>query len=195
MPWTDSERQSISNGSDARAGELIIRQLYRAAGCPQLVTNEERFRKCRCNGGCSKEDAAGSNLCGRCTGCTSNDCCTMGSRSDSGSQEDEDGPSGPSPTPKERRDPMGIWTTPEADKPREMEPAAQWGQPMQRRAIRRLRAGLRRSRMMKWRTKANARKYGERQAERRKEATRGIREAGGGKAQESRSAQDIADHG
>ena len=98
----------------------------------------------------------------------------MSSRSDSGSQEDEDGPSGPSPTPKERRDPMGMRTTPEADKPREMESAAQWGQPMQKRAIRRLKAGLRRSRMMKWRTQANARKYGERQAERRKEAIKAL---------------------
>ena len=162
--------------SGTRARELIIRQLYRAAGCPRLVTNEERFRKCRCNGGCRREATAGSNLCKRCAKCTSDDCCCckMSSRSDSESQEDEDESDKHSPTPKEKRDPMGMRTTPEADKPREMESAAQWGQPMQKRAMRRLKAGLRRSRVMKWRTQANARKYGERQAERRKEAIKAL---------------------
>ena len=60
--------------SDTRATELIIRQLYRAAGCPQLVTTGERVRKCRCKGGCSNKAIAGSDLCKRCTECTNDGC-------------------------------------------------------------------------------------------------------------------------
>lgn len=45
---------------------------------------------------------------------------------------------------------------------------------MQKRAMRRLRAGLRRSTVMKWRTQANARRYRETQAERRREAAKAL---------------------
>ena len=69
---------------------------------------------------------------------------------------------------------MEMRTTPEEDKRRKMESAVQWGQPMQKRTMRRSRAGLRRLTVMKWQTQANARRYRETQAERRREAAKAL---------------------
>ena len=160
--------------SDARAREQIIRQLYRAAGCPRTVTTERRFKKCRCAGDCHNEAEAGSDLCERCATCTNDDCCEIDRGDSSGSQDDEDGPNEPSVRPKEGGRPREQGTTPEADIPKKMASAAQWGQPMQRRAMRRLRAGVRRSTVTQWRAQANARKYQERRAEKRREAIRAL---------------------